>query len=439
MKGDKIFYLFLVLFLTSLASAAPEIIFQHNETQPGETILGTITLTGELTKDITESDITFLEGRKTVFFEFDLTHFNGIYYFYAYTTREGNFTLKISDVLYKEGGVLQSAILKKEFLVQKAPIIEGNETRTEILSIKPGFIESSDELKITFMNKGNSSFNVTCGDQEIALEPLESETITFEQESQFELFPCSTYKEFLIPVMRPATNDSIEPPIIIHDLKTDPESISSNITIGEPLTKQIQLFNFGDENLTGLEIISDFDFIELETLDALPGRGTHNLSLTISPELPGHFEGKISITYIQNNITKILFLPLEFFILPAGSNSSDFTISNLSCAELNGNVCNSGTELCNGTAEFTDLGEYCCKANCITKHSEDGGEGGYGWLIGILIFIALGAGGYYLYKRQKKVAPQKPEEQMEETSKKLDERVKGIPETKRVQGSLERH
>ena len=71
MKGDALFFLFIAVFLTAVASATPEITFQHSETQPGETIFATITIPGELTKAITESDITFLEGRKEVFFEFD--------------------------------------------------------------------------------------------------------------------------------------------------------------------------------------------------------------------------------------------------------------------------------------------------------------------------------------------------------------------------------
>ncbi len=438
MKRGITFFLLSALFFISLASSAPEITFQHNEIQPGETIFATITIPGELTKEITESDITFLEGRKTVFFEFDLTYFNNTYYFYTYTTREGNFTLKISDILYREGGSLQSSILKKDFLVQEELILEENITRTEILSIKPGFIESSDELKITLSNKGNSQLNLTCTNQEISLQPLESESITFEQETQFELLPCSTYKEFLIPVIRPQINDSIEPPIVIQDLKTDPELISLNITIGEPLEKQVQLFNFGDYNFTNFQLSSNLDFITFGTLEELPGRGIQNLSLTISPEFPGHLEGNINLTYIQNNESKSLFLPLDFFILPTGSNSSDFQISNLSCAELGGNICNSGTQLCNGTAEFTDLGEYCCPGNCIAKPSQKKEGGGYGWLIAILIFAALGGGGYYLYKRQKKIGPQKPEEQLKQTTEKIDARLKGTPEPKRVRGTLER-
>ena len=429
--------IFLSIFLISLASATPEIKFQHNETQPGETIFATITTTGEFSKDITESDITFLEGRKNVFFEFDLTYFNGTYHFYTYTTRAGNFTLKISDILYNESGNLESSTLEKDFIIKQESIIEENTTSTKILSIKPGFIKSSEELKITLTNKGNSSLEITCSDQELILQPSESETITFEQEFQFELFLCSTYKEFLVPVIRPKPGDIIIPEII-HDLKSDPESILLNITIGEPQETQIQLFNFGDDNLTNIQITSNFDFIKTETLDNFEGKQIQNLPLTISPELPGHFEGTLNITYIQNNKTKTLPIILDFFILPSGSNISDFQISDLSCAELNGNICKSGEEICNGTAEFTGTGEYCCQGNCVAKEIEKESGRGYGWLIGILIFLAIAGAGFYLYKRQKKIGPQKPEEQMKETSKKLDERTKGIQDTKRVSGGLQR-
>jgi hypothetical protein len=443
MKGGVTLFLLLVLSLAGLASAGSEITFQHEETQPGETIFATITTTGELTKAITESDITFSEGRKKVFFEFDLTYYNGTYYFYTYTTREGNFTLKISNILYKENEILQSAIIEKDFIVQEELIIGENITRTEILAIKPGFIKTSEELKLSLTNKGDSQLNVTCSGQEISLQPLMSESITFEQESPLELFSCSAYKEFLIPVMRPSINESIEPPIVIQDLKSDPESISLNITIGEPLEDQlIQLFNFGDDNFTDFVFSHDLDFLDLEPFRNLSGRENKNLSLTIAPELPGHFEVNFEISYIQNNESKTLLIPLDLFILPAGSNSSDFQVSPLSCAELNGNVCDISTQLCNSTStpEFDNFGNYCCPGNCIAKPSTGGnGGGGFGWLIGILIFVALGAGGYYLYKRQKKVGPQKPEDQLKKTSEELDERMKGTPEPKRVSGKLERH
>ena len=128
--------------------------------------------------------------------------------------------------------------------------------------------------------------------------------------------------------MRPLTNDSIEPPIVIQDLRSEPESISRNITLGEPLGEQIQLFNFGDDPMTNFEITSEFDFIEFEIFENLSGKEIQNLSLTIDPELPGRFKGTIDITYTQNNETKTLFFPLDFFILPTGSNTPDFVISN---------------------------------------------------------------------------------------------------------------
>ena len=438
MKGDVIFFLFIGLLFVSLVSAGSEMNFQNEEIQPGETIFATITTSGEFTQKIDESQIKFLEGRKEVFFEFDLTHFNGTYYFYAYTTREGNFTLEISDILYNDGGPLQSTDIKKELLIQKELIVDGNNTLTEILGIKPGFIKTSDELNLTLSNKGNASLEITCADQELTLQPLEARKITFEQESEFELISCSTYKDFLIPVMRRSINDSIEPPIVLQDLKTDPQSLSLNITLGSPIEKQIELFNFGDENLTNFKIVSEFDFVEFGILNNLSGDSVHNLSLIISPQFPGHYEGNINISYIQNNKTKIIFFPLDFFILPAGSNETDFQLSTLSCAELNGNVCDLQIQLCNGTAEFDDVGVWCCQGNCALKPSTKKEGSGFGWIIGILIFAALGAGGYYLYQNQKKIGPQKPAEQLKEASDKLDERMKGKSESKRISGGLQR-
>ncbi|MCK5140295.1 MAG: hypothetical protein KAQ85_10670, partial [Thermodesulfovibrionia bacterium] len=83
--------IFLFIFLISLASAAPILLLQHNEIQPGETIFATITTVGEFTKEITSLDIKFFEGRKEVFFESNIVFYNDTFYLYTYTTREGNF------------------------------------------------------------------------------------------------------------------------------------------------------------------------------------------------------------------------------------------------------------------------------------------------------------------------------------------------------------
>ena len=64
---------FLVIFLISIVSAAPSLTFQNNETQSGETILATITTTGNFYEKIDILKIKFYEGRRQVSFVFNVS------------------------------------------------------------------------------------------------------------------------------------------------------------------------------------------------------------------------------------------------------------------------------------------------------------------------------------------------------------------------------
>ena len=144
MKRGVIVFFF--LFLISIATAAPILTFQNEEIQPGETILATITTVGNFEKQIEPSDIKFYEGRKQVSFESDIKFYEGTHYLYVYTTREGNFSIEISGILYKEANTLQATTITKEFNITEEKIIneETNETSTQIFQIKPGFVFTTE-------------------------------------------------------------------------------------------------------------------------------------------------------------------------------------------------------------------------------------------------------------------------------------------------------
>ena len=415
--------IFLFIFLISLASAAPILLLQHNEIQPGETIFATITTVGEFTKEITSLDIKFFEGRKEVFFESNIVFYNDTFYLYTYTTREGNLTLKISNILYKESDELQSITLEQLITIKNDFIIdeETNETRTEILSIKPGFIRITDEPKLKFINKGNSILNFTYLENETSLQQQESMEIEIQQEETFSNLKVSTYKDFLVPIMRPAPEDIIIPRVE-HDLKHSPDLLLVELLTEEKLSSVITLFNFGDENITNIKFNSDISFLKIKEVEELEAREVYNLSLTFSPKNPGHVQGKINITYTQYGQEKNLSIPLSLFILPAGSTEEDFKISDETCEDKGGSVCTSGED-CEGAATFTKGGDYCCLGICVTTEKNE--DAGFGWLIGLVLLAFLGFGGYYLYTKQKKIVPKKSDEQLKESSEKYSKRLSG--------------
>ena len=434
MKKNAI--IFLSLLLISLITAAPSLNFQHEETQSGETILATIITTGEFTKQIEPSDITFYDGRKKIFFESDITFYDGIHYLYVYTTRQGNFSIQIADILYKEAEEIKSNTITSLFNITDKIITdkETNEISTEILSIKPGFIFTTESPEIKLTNAGTTILNLTYNKIKLSLEPSETQKIDLDPTEVFSYLNISTYKKFSIPIIYPTLNATFESPLVQLDLRPDHETLLVELFTNNKTQKTIQLFNFGDKNITDIQATCDLSFVKIEQLEDIQTRGVQNLTITFNPKNPGHFQNYINITYIQYLKQNTFSIPLSLFILPKGSDTGNFETSKETCEELSGIVCNS-KEICNGDAIFTKNGEYCCFGLCQST-TKDKSETNFGWLIALIIFAVLGGGGYYLYKRQKKIKPKKPKEQMKDSSDKFDKRMKGIPETKRISGAL---
>lgn len=429
--------IFLLLFLISLATATPSLKFQHEQTQPGETIIATITITGEFTKQIEQSDITFYEGRKQVPFESDITFYEGTYYLYIYTIRQGNFSIQIADILYKENDELKSTTIVKPFNITNQIIIneDTNETSTKILSIKPGFIFTTETPIIKLINKGTTILNLTYGENELSLKLLSTHEITLIPTQTFSYLNISSYKEFSIPIIYPTANATFESPLVQLDLRQNPELLLAELFTNTKTQETIQLFNFGNDNITEIQATSDLSFIKIEQLEDMPARGIQNLTLILTPETSGHFQGHINVTYNQSSKLNTLSIPLSLFVLPEGSTPEDFEISEETCEEKLGTVCQDDEE-CDIKIIFTKNGESCCLGICQPIAKER--KGNYGWLIALIILAVLGAGGYYLYKKQKQMIPKTPEDKLKEVSEKFDKRMTGVPETKRISGGIER-
>lgn len=419
--------IFIAIFFLTFVKCAPFIEFQNREFQPGETLLAEIKLEeGEFTKQISESDIKFSEGRKEIFFETKVTFYQGIHYLYTYLPREGNFTMKIQNILYKSSGTLWSEEITEQIYVKEAPIIEENNSFKEILSIKPGFTFLEKEPRVKVINVGNSSINFTIdypngSDEKVSLNPLNSKEFSFLISENLSFFKVESYKEFLIPIIYPRGEIFI--PVTEKELKASHEIILMNLIIGEKAEEIINLFNFGDNYLTDLNVSSEIDFITFEELGNFSPRENKNFSVYFNPKNPGHFTGEIKIEYSFLNKSNLVNILLNLFVLPNGSEEEDFFISQKTCSELNGTVCTL-EEYCNGNATFSKGGEYCCLAVC--EKIETPKESSSMWLIGILILLALGLGGYFLYSKSKKVKQAKPEEKIKEISEKYVNKMKGV-------------
>tara|TARA_B100002003_G_scaffold202702_1_gene195001 strand:- start:736 stop:2043 length:1308 start_codon:yes stop_codon:yes gene_type:complete len=429
--------------LVTMVLAEPEIHFQNEEIQVGETILAEISLVGGFINEIKNDDLIFLEGRKKVFFESKIAFYNGTHYLSIYTTRPGNFSIKIEDLLYREGGGLVSTSLEKDFFVEtklieyqeevneSGNIILVNKTKTEILQIKPGLIVPVDESKIKLINIGDSNISVKFQEimesQEIVLEPGEEKEILISRNSSFELLNIESYKNFQIHIISIIKTISTNPPWFPSlneslDLKTNPKSLIVNLISGEEKEEVIELFNFADENITNIRFnINSIPLKDLENLEILNARDIINLTLNFDSRVEGLIEDNLQINYTQGGKEYSFLIPIKIYTLPEGSTEENFTEEKETCEDLGGAICK---EKCNGTYKFTKGREFCCVGIC-EKGTIKEDDSSILWIIGVLIILFLGIIGYVIYKKSKKVGPKKPEEKLAETTKKYSKRMSG--------------
>lgn len=433
----SLFFLLFAFYFLPLSLAAPTLQFQNEQTQPGETILATITTPGDFTSEIEETQIQFLEGRKTASFDFDITYYNNTHYLYIYTNKEGNFTIQIQNILFRETDILQSATITQDFTIQTSPITINqttNQTATQILQIKPGFIFTSSTPTLKLLNLGDLQLNITYNETIITLSPQQTKQITYPTNKTLSTLNFETYKTFQIPIIfvGQLANQTIAQPINQTQEETQtlkPEINTFQITAyqNNETTNALELFNFAETNLTEIKTTSNLNFIQTSTPEILQAKTTQNLTIITLAEETGYFNDTIAITYTENQTQKQTQIKLEIFILPENTSYEDFTVRNETCADIYGQICQTGT-ICNGTAIFTSAvnPEYCCLATCVeTNQSSNSSSSSLGWIIGIVIILALAGGGYYFYKKQKKIVPETTQQQFQKQEQQFNKRITG--------------
>lgn len=419
----KKFALVWILFLVSLSLvlAEPQIIFQHNDLQPGETLFAEIVTSGEFVKEIVDSDIEIYQGNRKIQFNYDIIFYEGKHYFYIQDLKQGNFTIKISNILYKSPG-LREVSLEKGMVVRYD---SENESHRKIISISPGFVFASTLGKIMIKNKGNINLNVTVGDDEFLLIPEDYEKVQLVGNDSFFYFNVSSYRNFKIPVVCLLQADSENESVYEESLRVGEKYLYININENEEKNVSFEIFNFGDTNVTGIEISDNIEIIEVEGISEIGGKCSAVLNISVLSKLKGYEEGNITVKYFDEGNRNIT-VPVYIYIFSENTTEEEQVVSEESCEDIGAVKCSSYGEICEGEETYSEEG-VCCFGECRERDfSEDEDEEeNNNWWVGLLIFLFIGGVGFFIFIKVKKTKRKKPVETLKEKTKIYEKRVGG--------------
>ncbi len=418
MKKEAI--LILLIILLGVCSAV-SLEIENPNSQPEETFLAK--LTGDFAEAIPKSNLEFYEKNRRVYPEHDIIFYGDTYYFYTYFTREANFTIKINNILYREPE-LKSTNIEETLEVKKRPL-ENN--KTQILSIKPGFIFTSEDAEITLSNKGTESLNITYDSNNITLKPGNYEKYIFKPTQAFSQLVINTYTTFTIPVIyAPLTTNQSQNQIFTGDLQPSITNLTIKLISGESKKQTLTLENTGNATIEDIVLTSNLSMLEIPEIDKLNAAESVDLDLEILSKEEGFFAGSLMINYLLNSEEKFIDIPIEVYVFPKDTPENQTTIKGQTCEEINAISCKED-EKCKGITAFTDTKptKYCCKGTCVGEDSNNNDDSGPNWYLGILIFAIAALLIFIVYKKFKTTSPETPEQQFQQTTQSYENRISG--------------
>lgn len=394
MRKEVIMFVVLLLIMP-IVSAAPQLVLQQDSYQEHETIIGKIT--GSVIS-IPLENIKFYEGRKEVFIEHGATSHDGVTYFYAYPSNEGNFTIVVESVLYEKKGITRSKDLEQNFLVKNV------NNSAQVLSVRPGFISTSSTENLSLVNRGTESLSVSVGEEEIVLDSQKTRKISVIPNETFSYFNITSYETFSVPVI--FVNLSISNPG--EDVEEDLESIieieGKNITLQVTENSSVE-GSFILRNPSNDSVIISFftynDAVEIVEDITIKNNSQEIVLFTFNSGDDGYYQEEILLGLGKSDETvfvNVLVFPEEIVV-----EEGVVIDEGGSCEDQGGNLCTVNEKCDTGNGFFLD--GYCCLGSCIPLE-EDSSKAFTDFIIGGVIILLLIAIIYFIRKKVKSVQPE---------------------------------
>lgn len=319
------------------------------------------------------------------------------YFYYAILPQvSGKYSFRIEDIKYWEGSLELNETIIKNFTIIA--------TNSSYLSFSPGYISATDDFSIVIKayNKPQQitvsfepsnfkqNFSLSYGSTKTVYIPITGITKVTNSEVKINSYSIPTF-------IYPSITHNITTNIVITDLgdvlEASPSEITATIMPNTNYYYEIQLRNFLNESLENLILSSSDKEINVtpSNIEELDKRTKINITLNSKREI----DAWVNISY--KNLS--MFIPI---LIKIAKNQSE-VISNVptvneekTCVQIGGVKCNSSSgEKCLGSEVYA-LDGWCCMNQCKIPSS-----GGVGWIIGILILLALGFGVWFIYDKSK--------------------------------------
>ncbi len=395
--------------------------------QPGETLLAS--LEGNFLSQINPEDIYFYSGRVQIPIVFDISRINEKYYLYALLPdKERNYTFIIKNLHYFEN----SQEKREDF--QKTFSVSGNTTE---FSVYPGFVITKENFTITVESK-NQALDITAK----ILNQTQTERISMGKSKKLQ-FSVRTENFTLTSLLVSSAGSSYEITAAILSSSTT-SKINQTVNIAESdkfsFTRSDYNFSVKTDSQSQFKIYlknvgeSEINRINLRISDSLKDiisvdKKTINLSeaeskeiiLFISSDSSGTFLGKIIAENAELSASSdiIVYSSEDVIVIPEPTER-------IVCSDYGGIIC-SVNQQCS-TKEKDTLDGKCCTGLCGEKKSY------WGIIIGIILILAVAAGIFFLYKRQKAIKQASPKEMINQKSRDFEKRILG----EEARGSLSR-
>lgn len=401
----KIFLLGIIFVLFVFPISALEISSSKNVFDQGETLI--VTLEGNILEPITKQDVGFFLGHEQKPFDYDIVRIDNTYFIYAILPyNENQYTLRISDVYFKENNQFITEDLNFDFVISNL---------TADFYVKPGTIVTNENFTLELYNNLNSPINVNYGFEDnssvISLSPQTTTTLNVNTDSflvtifrPLTLQSSNTAYEIPIQIIKPGTIEE-DPDIEIPIVPGSSNILFSVIKLDELLNRGdvyeyfIGLKNTGDEpsgeiTLSTSEEIRDFIIFSNEIIENILPEEEVEVAFIIDPQIVGFYEGKIFADSEESSDS----FELLFTVGEEVEVVSSFREEN-TCADLEGLLCNK----CEGS-QIPSSDGFCCIGVCSLNGEEPDSNINTTAIVVVLVLLLLIIGfiGFRMKKNKRK-------------------------------------